>query len=197
VQRRRRQAVAGQRGEHQRARAAEQQQRPEVGQRLVARGQRHPNDDHETAALGAHRGGQQPDRRSCARRPRARDRDRAAPGRAQLGAREQWPATHSGSRVEDPAVGGEDLREVAARPGAPRRRRVAQARVGLRHERADVARARAQTAVEAAVEVGAQVQVEEEARGGEHDRHHTREGEREPQPDRGSPQAPPPSVRKR
>jgi hypothetical protein len=101
-----------------------------------------------------------------------------------------------GGGVEDAPVGAQDLGDVA---GAARVRGagVAQAAVRLLDERADVRRPRAQAAVDRAIEVGAQVQVEEQAGGGEHDGHDAREGQREAQPDRRSPHVPVPSARRR
>jgi hypothetical protein len=57
-----RQAVAGERGEQQRTRAADEQQGRKVGNGLVAAGERSADDDHEAMVLGVDRHGQQSDR---------------------------------------------------------------------------------------------------------------------------------------
>ena len=111
-------------------------------------------------------------------------------GLKQLGAGEKQVASDLRCRVEHPATGVDDLGE-ALRTGAEAVPSLAEARVGLFAQRRDVRGPRAQAVVDRAVEIGGEAQVEKEARGAEHERHHRGERQREPEADRHAAQRPP------
>ena len=155
-------AVARERGEQQRDRPADQQQRAEAGNRLVAVVERLAHDHHAPARLGAEQ-------------PVAVVVELAVDGHlvverlADLFGAEQRRPPRLFGRLHDAARRVEDLRD------------------GVVVAIVERARARLQVALDARVELMAQPQVEEQARAEQHDRHHGGEHERDPQARRHDP----------
>jgi hypothetical protein len=184
-------AVGGERGQQQRHRPADQQQLQKVPERVAAGGGRGADDDDAPSPpLRVDR-----DREQARLVPQARERaaveeDRRSQRPAQLGRGEQIAAAHRRGGIGDAPVGVEHLREALGR-GDQTARALAQARVGLPDQGGHVAGPRAQPRVDRGVELGAEAQVDEDAGGAEHQRHHGGEDEGDAEANREVAQRPP------
>ena len=162
--------VAGQRGDQQRERAADRQQRVQALERAPALLERLADDDDDLAVGGRRRAAEHPDAVGSARaRPALGDHA------ARRGSRSS-PGVSSGRRPAPGVVSstcplvehlGERLAGALRRPTPP----------GA-HERGGVAGARLEPVVDRAVEVGRAQQRERHAGAEQQHRHHAREGQR-------------------
>ena len=182
--------VADQRCEEQARRRADEQLGPKRRERVIACLEGHADDYDQALPL---RGDRCRKQSHALRYPsRTADDERPVSGLRQLRRRQQGPAERR-CLVEDPAMYVEYLRKAVA--VSCTELRVAQSGVRLLHECGDVRGARSQALRNRAVERGREVVVEQEAAGGQHDRHRERERGRELQPDRYP--VHPPSLRSR
>jgi hypothetical protein len=172
------QQVAGERCQHEGKRPADEEGGAERGQRLgpVAAGR--AGDQHEPppVPLQRHRDHARALVKPGDRRPA--DEDRLAPRLGELVGREQCRPSDRRGRVEDAAVGREELRERLA---ALDQRPVGSGeRAAVPDERRQVLRAAPQLLVEVVAQIGADPLVDEPARQREHEC--GREGEQEGDP---------------
>jgi len=177
-------AVAGQRGQQQGHRAADQQQHAQAVQGFLVVVERGAHHDKEPPSPGAERPRKEAGVLVGVDRAIAPLDERPFPRARQLRGAQHGPLGKPGRACDHAAAGAEDLGKALAPLAQSAAAAVRPPAIRPLHEGGNVGRARAQAAIQGGVEVLLEAQVDERAESHENDDHHAGKRQREPDADR-------------